>query len=109
MATFKELFREGRQLQVNKYFDSALAKLQAAADVEEKTSTALQAMPQCYTELGRHEEAIEVAKKAVEKEPDDQCSYISLSRAYQRGGFMPEAEYAMAQGQQAAWRGKQSS
>jgi tetratricopeptide (TPR) repeat protein len=109
MATFKEIFREGRQLQVNKDFEGALAKLREASELEEKTSTALQAMAQCYTELGRHQEAIDIAKKAVEREPDDQFSYISLSRAYQRGGFIPEAEYAMAQGQQAAWRAKQSS
>jgi len=108
MATFKDLFREGRQLQVNKDFEAAIEKLSAASELEEKTSTALQAMAQCYTELGRHQDAIDVAKKAVEKEPNDQFSYISLSRAYQRGGFIPEAEYAMAQGQQAAWRAKQS-
>jgi tetratricopeptide (TPR) repeat protein len=109
MAIFRDLFREGRQLQANKDFDAALEKLRQASELEEKTSTALQALAQCYTELGRHQEAIEIAKKAVEKEPDDQFSYISLSRAYQRGGFIPEAEYAMAQGQQAAWRAKQTS
>ena len=108
MATFKDLFREARQLQANKDFEAALEKLSAASELEEKTSTSLQAMAQCYTELGRHQEAIDAAKKAVEKEPNDQFSYISLSRAYQRGGFIPEAEYAMAQGQQAAWRAKQS-
>jgi tetratricopeptide (TPR) repeat protein len=108
MATFREVFREGRQLQANKEFDKAIEKLTEAAGLEEKTSTALQALAQCYTELGRHQEAIDTAKKAVEREPDDQFSYISLSRAYQRGGFIPEAEYAMAQGQQAAWRAKQS-
>jgi tetratricopeptide (TPR) repeat protein len=108
MATFKDAFREGRQLQASKEFEAAIEKFRAAAELEEKISTALQAMAQCYTELGRHQEAIESAKKAVEKEPDDQFSYISLSRAYQRGGFIPEAEYAMAQGQQAAWRSKQA-
>jgi tetratricopeptide (TPR) repeat protein len=109
MAAFKDLFRDGRQLQAAKNFEPAIEKFREASEVEEKTSTALQAMAQCYTELGRHQEAIDAAKKAVEKEPDDQFSYISLSRAYQRGGFIPEAEYAMAQGQQAAWRAKQTS
>jgi tetratricopeptide (TPR) repeat protein len=108
MATFRDVFREGRQLQASKNYEAAIDKLREASELEEKTSTALQALAQCYTELGRHEEAIDAAKKAVEKEPDDQFSYISLSRAYQRGGFIPEAEYAMAQGQQAAWRAKQS-
>jgi tetratricopeptide (TPR) repeat protein len=107
MATFVENFREGRRLQNEKKYEEALVKLAEAAALEEKTSTALQAMVQCCTELGRHQEAIETAKKAVEKEPNDQFVYISLSRAYQRGGFIPEAEYAMAQGQQVAYRARQ--
>jgi predicted Zn-dependent protease len=65
------------------------------------------AATQCYTELGMHMEAIETAKKAVEKEPEDQFPYISLSRAYQRGGFIPEAEYAMAKGNEVAYKQRQ--
>ncbi len=106
MSSFRELFRAARQLQSEKKFEEALPKLREAAAVEEGTSTALQATAQCLTELGRHQEAIDAAKLAVEKEPNDQFSYISLSRAYQRGGFIPEAEYAMAQGQQIAWKAK---
>jgi tetratricopeptide (TPR) repeat protein len=109
MSTFIELFRQGRQLKTEKKYEEALAPLAEAAKLEEKTSTALQAIAQCYTELGRHPEAIAAAKQAVEREPDDQFAYISLSRAYQRGGFIPEAEYAMMQGQQAAWKAKSSS
>jgi tetratricopeptide (TPR) repeat protein len=107
MPSFKELFREGRTRQAAKEYEQAAERFVQAAEVEEKTCTALMALAQCYTELGRHQEAIQAAQKAVEKEPNDQFSYIALSRAYQRGGFIPEAEYAMAQGQQVAWRGKQ--
>ena len=106
MATFNELFKAGRQLQRDKQYEEALVQLAEAAKVEDKTSAAVQAMAQCYTELGRHQEAIDTARKAVEIEPNDQFAYISLSRAYQRGGFIPEAEYAMMQGQQAAWKAK---
>jgi tetratricopeptide (TPR) repeat protein len=107
MATFNELYKEGRQLQAAKQFEEAAAKYIEAAAVEEKTSLALMAAAQCLTELGRHADAIETAKKAVEKEPDDQFPYISLSRAYQRGGFIPEAEYAMAKGSEVAYRQRQ--
>lgn len=107
MPTFIELFKEGRKLKDEAKYDEAIAVLQQAADLEEKTSMAWQATVQCHTELGRHAEAIEVAKKCVAREPDDQFAYISLSRAYQRGGFIPEAEYAMAQGQAAMFRSQQ--
>ena len=106
MSSFREAYRTGRQLQSDKKFEEALPVLESASALEEKTATALMALAQCFTELGRHQEAIDTAKKAVEKEPNDQFPYIALSRAYQRGGFIPEAEYAMAQGQQLAWKAK---
>jgi tetratricopeptide (TPR) repeat protein len=102
--TFKDLYKAARDLQLAQEYETAAAKFLEAAELEEKTSTALLAAAQCYTELGRHQDAIETAKKAVEKEPDDQFPYIALSRAYQRGGFIPEAEYAMAKGNEVAWR-----
>ena len=104
--SFREMFRAGRQMQSDKKFEDALPKLREAAALEEGTTSALMAIAQCLTELGRHQEAIDTAKLAVEKEPNDQFPYIALSRAYQRGGFIPEAEYAMAQGQQMAWKAK---
>ena len=104
MSSFKDLYRAGRQLQSEKKFEEALPALRLAAEAEEKSCTALMAIAQCLTELGRHDEAIATAKVAVEKEPNDQFPYIALSRAYQRGGFIPEAEYAMAQGQQIAFK-----
>src|SRR5262245_5709150 len=104
MATKNELYREGRQLQNDKKYDEAVSKYQAAVAEADKYALAFHALVQCFTELGRHEEAINAAKRIIELEPDDQFSYIAISRAYQRAGMIPEAEYAMMQGQQAAFR-----
>lgn len=108
MATFNEFFLPGRKAKDEKRFEDALPLLAQAAELEPKTSIALQAMVQCLTELGRHAEAIEAAQKAVAIEPDDQFAYISLSRAYQRGGFIPEAEYAKAKSEEARWKAQQA-
>lgn len=107
MATKIELYREGVKLKDAKEFAPAIEKFKEALALDEKFTMPLHAMVQCYTELGNHEEAIRVATQIVQIEPDDQFSYISLSRAYQRGGLIPEAEMAMMQGQQAQIRAQQ--
>lgn len=104
MATHIELYREGVKLKDAKEFDAAVAKLKESIAVNDKFAVAYHALTQCYTELAKHAEAIETAKKCIELEPDDYFSYIALSRAFQRGGFIPEAELAMMQGQQAQMR-----
>lgn len=106
MSTTMELYRQGRQLQAEKKFEEALAKLQEAAAQDDKDTVILGALTQCLTSLDRHEEAIATAKRIVEIEPDDFFSYIALSRAYRDAKMIPEAEYAMLQGQQAQMRAK---
>ena len=98
------LYKEGVKLKDAKDFPAAIAKLQESLALDEKFTMPLHALVQCLTELGRHEEAIESAKKICAIEPDDQFSYIALSRALQRAGLIPEAEHAMMQGQQAQMR-----
>lgn len=104
MPTALEVYKEGIKLKDAKDFEGAIGKLRTASELDPKNTLPLHALVQCYTELNRHDEAIATAKKIVELEPDDQFAYIGLSRAYQRGGFIPEAEYAMMQGQQAQMR-----
>ncbi|MFO0945509.1 MAG: hypothetical protein U1D30_06135 [Planctomycetota bacterium] len=104
MATKEELFKEGAKLKNEKKYDEAIVKLQESAAMDEKFTLPLHALVQCFTETNRHEESVNAAKKIVEIEPDDFMAYIALSRAYQRAGLIPEAEYAMMQGQQAQMR-----
>ncbi|QDU62755.1 Tetratricopeptide repeat protein [Planctomycetes bacterium Pan216] len=104
MPTADELYKEGVALKDEKKYEEAVAKLQEAYALNEKDTLPLHAQVQALTELGRHEESIAMAKKIVDLEPDDQFSYIALSRAYVRAEMIPEAEYAMMQGQQAQMR-----
>lgn len=99
-----ELYKEGVKLKEAKDYEGAVAKLSESIQLDPKYTLPYHAIVQCFTELGRHTEAIETAKKIVELEPNDQFSYIALSRAYVRDGKIPEAEYAMMQGQQAQMR-----
>ena len=106
MAELKELFLAGKKLKEEKKYEEAIEKLKQALEVDEKFALALHAIIQCNTELGHHDQAIEFGKKLVEIEPNDNFSYIALSRAYQRGGFIPEAEHMMAMGHQVAARAR---
>jgi tetratricopeptide (TPR) repeat protein len=104
MATYIELFKEGRRLKDTGDYAAAVPLLQEAITLHDKPTLALVALAQCQTELGQHAEAIDAAQKAVALDPTDQFNYIALSRAYQRGGFIPEAEYAKAKGDEARWK-----
>jgi tetratricopeptide (TPR) repeat protein len=104
MADAKGLFLEGKKLKEQKEYEPAVAKLEECLAVDGKFVYALHAIVQCLTELGRHEEAINYGKQLIEFEPNDNFSYISLSRAYQRAGMIPEAEHMMALGHQVAAR-----
>jgi tetratricopeptide (TPR) repeat protein len=106
MADAKELFLEGKKLKEKKEYEAAVSKLQECLAVDGQFVYALHAIVQCLTELGRHEEAIQFGKQLVEFQPDDNFSYIALSRAYQRAGMIPEAEHMMALGHQVAARAK---
>jgi tetratricopeptide (TPR) repeat protein len=104
MPTQNEVYKEGVKLKDEGKYEEAMAKLQQAYAMDEQNTLPLHAMVQCLTELARHEEAIATGQKIITIEPDDQFSYIALSRAYQRSGMIPEAEMAMMQGQQAMMR-----
>ncbi len=104
MAEVKEIFLAGKKLKEEKKFEEAIEKFKESLAVDDKFALGLHAIIQCLTELGRHDEAISYGKKLVEIEPNDNFSYIALSRAYQRGGYIPEAEHMMAMGHQVAAR-----
>jgi tetratricopeptide (TPR) repeat protein len=106
MADAKELFLAGKKLKEEKKHAEAVEKLKECLAVDDKYVFALHAIVQSLTELGRHEEAIEHAKRIVELEPNDHFSYIAVSRAYQRAGMIPEAEHYLMLGQQAQHYGR---
>lgn len=106
MPDAKEVFLAGKKLKEEKKYAEAVDKLKECLAIDDRHALALHAIVQSLTELGRHDEAIEHGKKLVDSEPDDYFSYISLSRAYQRAGMIPEAEHMMMMGQQVQMRAR---
>jgi predicted Zn-dependent protease len=97
MPSVDKRYDEAIELQQEGKLDEAVGKL--ATLVAEFPDYALghSALSVFYGKLGRHDEAVEHAKKVCELEPEDSFSYMSMSLICQRAGRLQEAEQALGQ------------
>ncbi|HZQ67492.1 MAG TPA: tetratricopeptide repeat protein [Terriglobales bacterium] len=80
-----DLFSEGKH-------EDALAEYQKALDADATFTEAMHGMARALQDLGRLDQAIEVARRISEVDPDDVLAHTSLSVLYQKKGMIPEAE-----------------
>src|ERR1700732_723048 len=80
-----DLVAEGEQ-------EPALAEYQQSLAADPVFTEAMHGMARTLQDLNRLDEAIVVAKKIAELDPDDVLAYTSLSVLYQRKGMIPAAE-----------------
>jgi Flp pilus assembly protein TadD len=72
--------------------ECAVAEYQKSLDADPTFTEAMHGMARALQDLGRLDEAITVAKKMAELDPDDILAHTSLSVLYQKKGMIPEAE-----------------
>lgn len=96
MPDNETLYDEAIKLKDDGNIEQAIAKMQALVEQDETYALAHSALAKMLTDSGNHPEAIKHALKVTELEPNDPFSFTALSVTYQRGGFIPEAEDAMA-------------
>jgi Flp pilus assembly protein TadD len=72
--------------------EAAVAEYQKSLDADPTFTEAMHGMARALQDLGRLDEAIAVAKKMAEVDPDDTLAHTSLSVLYQKKGMIPEAE-----------------
>jgi tetratricopeptide (TPR) repeat protein len=70
----------------------ALAEYQKSLEFAPAFTEAMHGMARALQDLNRLDEAIAVAKRISEIDPDDVLAHTSLSVLYQRKGMIPEAE-----------------
>ena len=87
-----DLVAEGEQ-------ERALAEYQQSLAADPVFTEAMHGMARTLQDLNRLDEAIAVAKRIAELDPDDVLAYTSLSVLYQKKGMIPEAEAEAQQGQ----------
>ena len=84
MATVEQRYDEAIELQQQGKLDEAVGRLQALVADHPDYALAHAALSAFYGKLGRHDEAIEHAKKVCELEPDDSFSFMAMSLICQR-------------------------
>ena len=72
--------------------ESALAEYQKALDADPSFTEAMHGLARCLQDLNRLDEAIAVAQRIAELDPDDVLAHTSLSVLYQKKGMIAEAE-----------------
>ena len=104
MADPAALYDEADKLKDEGKLDEAAAKLNESLQADANYSLAHSALAIVLQKLGKHEEAIQHARKVCELEPHDPFSFTALSVTYQRAfagtnnqQFIRMAEDAMEQ------------
>jgi tetratricopeptide (TPR) repeat protein len=72
--------------------EQAVGEYREALAADPGFTDALHGLSRALQDLNRFDEAIEVAKRISELDPDDVLAHTSLSILYQKKGMVPEAE-----------------
>jgi Flp pilus assembly protein TadD len=83
--TALDLVSEGEQ-------ERAVAEYQKSLEADPTFTEAMHGMARALQDLDRLDEAITVANRIAELDPDDVLAHTSLSVLYQKKGMIPEAE-----------------
>jgi Flp pilus assembly protein TadD len=80
-----DLVAEGEQ-------ERAVAEYQKSLDADPAFTESMHGLARALQDLNRLDEAIAVARRIEEIDPDDILAHTSLSVLYQKKGMIPEAE-----------------
>jgi tetratricopeptide (TPR) repeat protein len=92
-----DLISEGEQ-------ERAVEEYRRSLDADPVFTEAMHGMARALQDLGRLDEAIVIAKRIAEIDPDDVLAYTSLSVLYQKKGMIPEAEAEGAKARVLGWK-----
>jgi tetratricopeptide (TPR) repeat protein len=107
MPTADQLYDEAIDLQQAGKLDEAVSKLEALIVSFPEYALAHAGLSVFYGKLGRHDEAVEHARKVCELDAEDPFSYMALSLICQRAGLIPQAEEAMNEALHRQWEASQ--
>lgn len=83
--------------------DAVLAYRESLA-ADPAFTEAMHGLARVLQDLQRYDEAIEVANKIADTDPDDVLAHTSLSVLYQKKGMIPEAEAEGAKARVLGWK-----
>ena len=104
MATKEECFDHAVDCVADGDVDGAVRAYLDAIALDAEYADAWQGLALAYSSLGRHQEAIDAAKRLVELTPEDVLAHTTLSRMYQAAGMIAEAEAAGGRARILDWK-----
>jgi len=84
--------------------EEAVIAYQESVAIDPAFTEAMHGLARALQDLRRYDEAIEVAKRIAEVDPDDVLGHTSLSVLYQKKGMIAEAEAEGAKARVLGWK-----
>jgi tetratricopeptide (TPR) repeat protein len=84
--------------------EKAVAAYQESLTTDPTFTEAMHGLARALQDLQRYDEAIAVAQRLAEIDPDDVLAHTSLSVLYQKKGMIPEAEAEGAKARVLGWK-----
>ena len=84
--------------------EQAAQEYQKALELDSTFTDAMHGLVRVYQDMGRFDEAIPVAQKIAECDPNDILAHTSLSILYQKKGMVPEAEAEANKARVLGWK-----
>ena len=84
--------------------EKAVASYRESLTADPTFTEAMHGLARALQDLQRYDDAIEVAQRIAEVDPDDVLAHTSLSVLYQKKGMIPEAESEGAKARVLGWK-----
>ena len=84
--------------------EEAVVAFRESVAIDPTFTEAMHGLARALQDLQRYDDAIEVAQKIVELDPEDVLAHTSLSVLYQKKGMIPEAEAEGAKARVLGWK-----
>jgi Flp pilus assembly protein TadD len=91
-------------LMADGHLEKAVVAYQESLAADPTFTEAMHGLARALQDLQRYDEAIAVAQRLAEIEPDDVLAHTSLSVLYQKKGMIPEAEAEGAKARVLGWK-----
>ena len=100
----EDLYYAALDLMAEGHLEKAVGAYRESLQADPTFTEAMHGLARALQDLERFDEAIEVAKKISEIDPDDVLAHTSLSVLYQKKGMIPEAEAEGAKARVLGWK-----
>ena len=102
--TAEDRYYAALDLMADGNLDQAVAAYQESIAADPSFTEAMHGLARALQDLQRYDEAISVAQKIAEIDPDDVLAHTSLSVLFMKKGMIPEAEAEGAKARVLGWK-----